>query len=148
MKAIYGFNANVRKSDWNLIFRLAFDVENLFSMFGGKKHAVRKRIISQAFSPHAIQNLQQHIIKHSERLAQAINPSADSRDWSEAKDMSQWMGFVTLDIICDLCYSRNWNLIGSDKNRGLLQTFENGSGAISIVSYLSRLYHKQCTHSA
>ena len=134
MKAIYGFNANVRKSDWYLIFGLAFDVENVFSMLHGGKHAFRRRIISQACSPSAIQTLQQHIIKNAAKLCGYLNDSNGPGHWSTPKDMSQWIGFVTTDIIGDLCFTRNWNLMGSNKNRDILQAFEDGSGALSIVS--------------
>lgn len=136
MKAIYGFNTNVRKSDWYLIFGLAFDVENVFSILHRGKHAKRKRLVAPAFSPSAIQILQTHIIKNTEKLCGLLDDSADPLHWSKPKDMSQWIRFVTLDIICDVCFSRNWNLLGSEKNRDHLKTFEDGSGAISIVSPL------------
>lgn len=134
MKAIYGSKANVRKSDWYLVFGLAFDVENVFSMLHRGKHAIRRRILSQTFTPSAIDMLQEHIISNVERLCVYMNDSVDAHYWSTPKDMSQWIGYVTTDIVGDLCFTRNWNLLGSNKNRDLLQAFEDGSGALSIVS--------------
>lgn len=132
LKTLYGFNANVRKSDWYLVFGLAFDVENVFSMLHKGKHSLRRRIISQAFSPSAIQILQPHIIRDVKKLCGHLQ-SSGSGYWSDPKDMSKWIGYVTLDIICDLCFNRNWNLMGSEQYQDLLQTFEDGSGDINIV---------------
>lgn len=139
MKAIYGLNANVRKSDWYLIFGLAFDVENVFSILHRDKHAFRRRIISQAFSNSAIEMLQQHIIRNAEKICEHLKDKKDPREWGSPKDMSQWIAFVTTDIVGDLCFTRNWNLMGSNENRDLLQAFEDGSGALSIVSTPSNI---------
>ena len=136
MKAIYGSKANVRKSDWYLVFGLAFDVENVFSMLHRSTHAVRRRILSQTFTPSALDMLQQHIISNAERLCVYLNDDSvgPHYHWSTPKDMSQWIGYVTTDIVGDLCFTRNWNLMGSNQNRDLLQAFEDGSRALSFVS--------------
>ena len=137
IRSIYSSNANVRKSAWHLIFSFVFDVENVFSMLHRAPHAARKRIISQAFNDASITRISEHVVKNAEKLCQKFVEAGSVGKWSRAMDMSQWMGFATLDIICDACFSRSWDLIGHSENRDMLKSFEDGSGLMSVVSNLN-----------
>lgn len=144
MKEIYGASANIRISDWALIFRLAFDVPCTFTQFDKERHAFGRRVLSHAFSPYAITELQWKIIGQAERMfgllvdkeSGAGDSEGDGKQggWSNAKNMSEWFGYMVSDVINDLCYSRNFNMLGSEKSRGLGDAFKHGATAISIVS--------------
>lgn len=49
--------------------------------------------------------------------------------------MSDLVSYVNSDIMGDLCFGRNWNVLERTENRDLLEAFKNGSGAVNIVSH-------------
>ena len=149
MKEIYGAGANIRISDWALIFSLAFDVPCTFTQIDKERHAFGRRILSHAFSPSAIKQLQGKIIGQAEKMFGFLVDDRGARDlegdrkqggWSNVKNMSELFGYMMSDIINDLCYSRNFDMLGSEKSRGLGDAFKHGATAISIVSTLLTLF--------
>jgi len=134
LKEIYGFNANTRKSDWYHVLGTSFDVENVFTTIDRETHARKKRMVSQALSPSAIRYTQDHVLKNARVLCRYLIDTGDFRQWSQPKNMSEWVSFAVSDTISDLCFGSSLNLLQSSENRDFLQAFAAGIGALHIVS--------------
>ena len=80
-----------------------------------KKHAFRKRFHSQALSASSIKGLEGLILRNLCKFCRFLEMES-SGYWTAAKDMSRWMSNLCFDTTGDLTFSRNWNLIESDKN--------------------------------
>lgn len=136
LKAIYGFNANSRKSDWYQVLGFSFDEENIFTTTNRDTHGTKKRIVSQALSPSAIRYTQDHVLKNARILCSSLIDNDNLPGWSRPKNMSEWINFAVSDIISDLCFGRNLNLLQSNRNRDVLQSFVTGMRAFHIVNYI------------
>ena len=136
MKEIYGYNANIRKSDWILVFGLAFDVPNTFSLINKERHAFNRRVLGQALAPSSIKVLQEKIIHVADILCGALleNREKGEKGWGKAMNVSDWFGYANSDIINDLCYSRHFDMLRREEHRDLPEVFKDGAGAVSIVS--------------
>ena len=134
LKAIYGFTANTRKSDWYQILGTSFDVENFFTTTDRKTHAVKKRIVSQALSPSAIRYTQDHLLRNARILCSNLIDNDDVQVWSRPKNMSESINNAVSDTISDLCFGCNLNLLQSSETRDFLQAFEAGMRALHIVN--------------
>lgn len=113
-------------------------MENVFTTVSRKTHAVKKRMISQALSSSAVRYTQDHILNNARALCSNLIDDDNLRDWSQPKNLSEWTAFVVYDIISDLCFGRNLNLLGSNDNRDVLQAFVVGVSALHIVSRYSK----------
>ena len=128
-----------------LVFGLAFDVPNTFSHIDRHKHAFGRRILNYAFSSKSIQALQGKIIVVADRLndillsdgkENSICKGPSENGWSSPKNISELFGYAVSDLINEICYSRSWDMMGSETNRDLTDAFKAGAGAVSIVSLL------------
>ena len=134
LKAIYGFNANTRKSDWYQALGISFDSENVFTTTDRETHAIKKRIVSQALSSSTIRCTQDHLLRNARILCSNLIDNNETREWSRPKNMSEWITYAVSDTISDLCFGCNLNLLQKSENRDFLQAFVAGIRALHMVN--------------
>ena len=131
---IYGVHSNVQKSQAYSSFKHYFgDVDMSMTMFDKKKHAFRRQINKQALTPKAIHDLQDKILQNLRYFCQEL-VGATASDWSSAKDMTKLFGYLVSDIMGDITFSRNWNVLRHDENRHIVEELPKGVVGIHLVS--------------
>lgn len=130
---IYGATANTQKSQNYNTFHHFFKVPMVATIIDIKKHSSRRRLHSQALSISAIKGLEEFVLPHVRKFCQFLDEKP-SGGWSTAKDMTTWMSYLTSDIVNDLTFSRNYNLMGSEENRYIPQAIVQGLGGLNLVS--------------
>ncbi|KAL9007636.1 MAG: hypothetical protein Q9173_007140 [Seirophora scorigena] len=72
-------------------------------------HHKKRRILNLVLSERSIRAaasfIQQHVDRWNELLV-----DGDGRDWSKAKNLSEWSNYLVFDILCDLAFGRSLNI--------------------------------------
>ena len=55
-------------------------------------------------------------------------------EWSAGRNMTDWLARLTFDIVGDLCFGRNWNVVNSERNRSFLQIIPAGTAGLLLVT--------------
>ena len=134
LQKIYSTSANTTKSQNYKTFHHLFKIPMIATIIDDKKkHSFRKRFHSQALSASAIKGLEELILSNLRKFCRFLDMDS-SGDWTAAKDVSQWMSYLSFDTAGDLTYSRNWNLIENEENRNMPGVIAQGLGGLNLVS--------------
>ncbi|MCJ1385613.1 hypothetical protein MMC17_008736 [Xylographa soralifera] len=146
LQAIYGTKANVQKSYWYHAFTHVFGSESTQTTIDPKLHGIKRRIISQALSEHAIRAMEPHILKNvrlfCEKLKEGESSAMDAPDmaflssWSSSKNVARWAGYFAFDTMSDMCFSRSSEMLLKPDNRFILNMLSEGVNGLYTVGYM------------
>ena len=120
---IYGSRSvNVRKSVFYRILDSGSGAFSTHTEIDKTKHAVRRRVLSYAFSDNAVRFSEQFVLAHVKRWCELLAPpptkdAGAKREWSEPRNMKDWGNWLTYDIMGDLAFGTRLNLLESEENR-------------------------------
>ena len=105
-------------------------------------HASNRRILSQALAMESLKPMQEHILKNCRIFCQSMldENMQTSSNWSSPRNMTKWFSRLTFDIMGDIVFGRNWDVLKSERNRDLTDTFVAGTGALYVVSFARPIY--------
>ncbi|GLA35474.1 hypothetical protein AnigIFM63309_011314 [Aspergillus niger] len=129
LEPVYGHQANVQKSQWYHSF---YSV-SIFNAIDRNVHARKRRVMSQAFSDHALRGMEPHILsairdwclalgdehpnQSQGKQSQASSSSSSSGGgWSRPKDMVHWSACLIFDALGEICFGKTFNTTRSDEN--------------------------------
>ena len=72
-------------------------------------------------------------VESDELNAEILGSKINDRQWNSARDVSTVTSHLMSDIMGDLTFSRNWNMIDSESNRWILSTVHKGVACINMV---------------
>ncbi|KAF2761963.1 cytochrome P450 [Pseudovirgaria hyperparasitica] len=140
LKDIYGFKANVRKSDFYAAFPPTKDTFNTHSSIDKVAHARKRRVLSHAFSDSAIKAMENHIIAHIRVFCDKLGEKAFPRGrtveslekysqekWSKAQNIADWANYMTFDIMGDLCFGKSFGMLERPDNRFAIDLLANAA---------------------
>ena len=141
LQGIYGAKANVEKSDFYSTFSKFFGVPASVTIIDRAHHAIRRRITNQAFAMSAVRGMEGVMLDNIGEFCQELVSSnepvvigKDIREWSPARDVSEWISRLAFDIFGDLCFGSNWNTLKSVENRPYLEMISKGTAGLLLVS--------------
>lgn len=107
IKAIYGHNANVQKSEFYKCFRATSAAISTLLATEKAHHARKRRVMGQAFSDQALKGLEQYVLAHVQSLVSKVRSQVGrtttrKQKWSKALDMQKWCNWLVFDIMGDL----------------------------------------------
>ncbi|KAI7456622.1 hypothetical protein KC368_g7 [Hortaea werneckii] len=124
LKEIYGFKANVRKSDFYSAFPATKNAYSTHSAIDKSVHARKRRVLSQAFSDSAIKSMESHMLEHIRSFCANLGLSSFSlgmeektQAWTEGKNLSKQADYLTFDIMGDLCFGKAFGMLERPDNR-------------------------------
>ena len=140
---------NTRKSTFYNTFSAVFKSHSSNTVIDPVHHGRKKRVLTQALSENSIRAMEDHILNNVRSFCRfmgdgCIPSSKDaekvrSREWSTPKDMTRWAGYLTFDIMGDVCFSQSFNMLEKEDNRYILDMLPKGVQGMNIVSELSYL---------
>ena len=140
LNAIYGSKSvNVRKSDFYKVIDSGAG-EGALSTFSEPdkgKHAVRRRILSHAFSDSAIRSAEQYILQNVTKCCSLMGPR-EGDEWSEKRNMCVWSNWLAYDIMGDLAFGKCLNCLDDDEHRRLPRSLTDSGKFINWVSVVHR----------
>lgn len=123
VQTIYGNSRknNVRKADMYNFFDDAGQSPSTFNTLEKGPQSRKRRILSHAFSPQALEGADEVIVRNTDRWCDILGQSDSStrHDWTEARDMTQYCDWFAFDTAVDLAFGKTFNLLGDEKYRFL-----------------------------
>lgn len=133
--------SNVQKAKFYNAFSSFFSVPSTITFIDKAQHGFRRRIINQALAVSALKGMERlmldNIRKFCDQLVDTEPQDAaelPSREWSTCKNMTDWFARLTFDIVGDLSFGRNWNVVDSERNRSFLKNIPAGTAGLLLVS--------------
>jgi cytochrome P450 len=119
LKEIYGFRSNVRKAEFYDAF--VHPAPNTHNTRDKELHARKRRVLSHAFSDGAIKEVERYILANIRTFCEAIGDYGrkipESKGWSSPKNMSDWLNWLAMDILGDLCFGKAFHMLDRPDNR-------------------------------
>lgn len=120
LKEIYGFRANVRKSEFYDAF--VHPAPNTHNIRDKEMHARKRRVLSQAFSDGAMKEMERYVLANIRTFCDQIGRGSacdldGSKGWSSPKNMADWCNYLAMDILGDLCFGKAFHMLESPDNR-------------------------------
>lgn len=125
LKEIYGFKANVRKSDFYLAFPATKTSISTHSAIDRGVHSRKRRVLSQAFSDSALKAMESHVLEHVRTFCSNLRGGLSSmsacekasNDWSAPHNMTDQANYLTFDIMGDLAFGKAFGMLEGPQNR-------------------------------
>ncbi|KAL9109622.1 MAG: hypothetical protein Q9227_005802 [Pyrenula ochraceoflavens] len=135
VEAIYrSRKANVIKSDWYQSVRdSAGGFESTFTARFKSRHAIKRRLLSHAFSERALKD-------YEPRIASLIDTWVDQLD-TERKEgngvvpLGDWCNYLIFDILGDLCFGKSFGLTSSGEDRSIVGLIPRATGSWYSLGY-------------
>lgn len=140
LHSIYSARANVQKAKFYNVFTALFKVPGTVTIIDKVEHGIRRRLTNQGLTMSAIKSMEglmlENIRSFCDQLVDVKRRSADdaaASEWSAGRNMTKLLARVTFDIVGDLCFGRNWNVIKSERNRSFLDIIPEGTAGMLLV---------------
>ncbi|OCK75144.1 cytochrome P450 [Lepidopterella palustris CBS 459.81] len=130
LKTIYGFRANVRKSDFYTAFPANKNTYNTHSSIDKTVHARKRRVLSHAFSDSAVKSLERYILANVRTACRILGERAHEggnggmtvgdgveKKWTQGLNMANWCNWLVFDIMGDLVFGKAFGMLESPTNR-------------------------------
>ena len=138
IQTIYGDSRrnNVRKSDlYNFFDGPSQEASTITTLEKGSQGR-KRRILSHAFSPQALQGSDDITVSNVERWCDLLERQTAGKEWSEPLDMHQYCDWLTMDTAASLTFGKSFNLIENDEYRFLPSWITSSFRLLPIVSSL------------
>ena len=107
---------------------------NTLTIRGGKDHARRRRIMAQGVSERAQRGYEGRVMAHINQFCDAAFAAAESTEWQPEKpswtapmDMAKWSNYLSFDIMADVVFGAQYNLIGNERFRYVVESIDKSN---------------------
>lgn len=124
MDAIYGVRANVMKSEGYSSLSASRKTPNTLTSIDKSTHGFKRRILTQVFSTEGIKSIEERLLVNIRDFVNLLgrkgnefgdttkeSDSAANDGWSETKHLAPMCDWVTFDVISDLCYGKDFDML-------------------------------------
>jgi hypothetical protein len=155
LKSIYGFKANVIKSDFYDAFPATKGSVNTHSARVKEVHARKRRVLSHAFGDKALGELEKYVLANitlglslltakanaAEKQIGGIGEKGEGEGWQDGWqgewNMADWCNWLVFDIMGDLVFGKAFGMLESEQNRFAVELVGMAAKRHLIVSFLS-----------
>ena len=128
---IYGSRTiNVRKSAFYRTLDSGAGALSTHTEIDKSKHAIRRRIMSYAFSENAMRFSEQFVLENVRRFCALIGPGEKEQQgdgWSEPRDLKPWGNWLAYDIMGDLAFGTRLKCLEKPDNRYMAVALTEGT---------------------
>ncbi|RDL38701.1 uncharacterized protein BP5553_03041 [Venustampulla echinocandica] len=148
LRDIYGINKNVTKSQgYNA---MVHRVPSVLTIRNKKEHSDRRRLIGEGLSDSAIRRYEPVILNHINHLVDVIAPNEGEeaeykkdQTWSISRNMAKLYlttgNYLAFDIMSDVVFGKQYNLLGVPKYRFLPDAIAGSNIRTTVLLYLPGL---------
>ena len=138
LKEVYHVRSNSQKSQFFTVFAHFFKVQMIMTTLDKEEHAFKRRIAAEALTPAALKGMEPLVLRNTRVFCEKMldDPKDRSKRWNSARNMSEWCGYLVNDIMGDITFHRNWNMLGSDENRELIKVLNQGVGGLNMMGHM------------
>ncbi|CAG7957653.1 unnamed protein product [Penicillium olsonii] len=129
MDAIYGVRANVIKSEGYSSLSASRQTPNTLTATDKTTHGFKRRILAQVFSTEGIKSIEERLLVNVRDFVDLlgregnevgiVKPGVDTDDggWTQTKHLAPMCDWVTFDVISDLCYGKDFDMLHNSDMR-------------------------------
>ncbi|CAG8015856.1 unnamed protein product [Penicillium salamii] len=130
MDAIYGVRANVVKSEGYSSLSASRQTPNTLTATDKTTHGFKRRILAQVFSTEGIKSIEERLLENVRDFVNllgregdefgVVKPGFDTKydgGWTQTKHLAPMCDWVTFDVISDLCYGKDFDMLHSSDMR-------------------------------
>lgn len=130
------------KTGWTNSSKTINGASTLHNEDDKKRHAIRRRLISHAFSDAALRAAEEYVLDRIRVWCYYLGGEEETREvadgkWSEAKDMGTWSTLLTLDVLGELCFGSSFRSMETQD-----------VSVMRLLMQSTKLFHKVSFHSA
>ncbi|RVX76061.1 hypothetical protein B0A52_00418 [Exophiala mesophila] len=118
---IYGWKANVRKTDSMTSTQSDPETMSTFSEIHRVPALKKRKILQQGFSESALRDAEEFIVDQINIFCrELVNPATEHK-----KDMSLWLNYLAYDIMGEIVFGKGFNMMTNDKIRYILPLIDD-----------------------
>ncbi|RAK75024.1 cytochrome P450, partial [Aspergillus fijiensis CBS 313.89] len=141
---IYDFGKNVQKSQSYHSIPLIKGAYSTLNIVDKKVHGRKRRILSQGLSDQNLRLLEASLLKVVDHLCDRLSEkqdnfspvvASDTEDgWTCAKNMAEWSGFYTFDVMTELVFGRSFNTLDTNTHHYILDGIMSQMRRMSLLT--------------
>jgi cytochrome P450 len=125
--------SNLIKSDWYQTVRdSAGGFESTFTAREPSRHAIKRRLLSHAFSDKALKNYEPRICSLVDSWIECLQTEAENGDG--CVDLGKWCNYLIFDILGDLGYGQSFGLTSNKEDRSIVGLVPKATAGWTAVS--------------
>lgn len=143
---IYGHGKRLQKADFYNAFPAIKGVYNTHNAIDKTMHGRKRRVLSQAFSDHALKGMEDVMLLHVRQLCAVLagHDGVDS-DWDDleeetkgavVRNMGDWFSYLTYDVMGELCFGKSFDMLVSRGKRHMVKLVDRAANRHYVVSLL------------
>jgi hypothetical protein len=145
LQKIYGNKANTKKSSYYHVFSDVFKGDSSLTTVDNQLHAKKKKTVSSALSESSIRGMEELILRNIRIFCEALGQSSPEYDqsvlgederWGEPKNLTDYAGYLSFDIMGDICFSSSFNMLRSEANRYILRVLPEGVNGLNVCGWM------------
>lgn len=120
--------ANVIKSDWYQSVRdSASGFESTFTAREKHRHAIKRRLLSHAFSERALKEYEPRIASLVSQWLDCLQ--SETNEGLRSINMGDWSNYLVFDILGDLCFGEAFGTLESEHERSIVGLIPRVTGS-------------------
>lgn len=147
MNAIYGTRANVQKAEGYASMSASRRTPNTITAVDKTLHGFKRRILTQVYSDQGLKAIEGRILANIYDFTNLLGAAKDeprleskgANEWGQAKNMASMCDWLAFDIISDLCYGEDFDMLHSPKLRWFPSVVRNIAQRSVMVRYIRLL---------
>ncbi|KAL4890729.1 cytochrome P450 [Aspergillus ambiguus] len=128
---IYGHGKRLKKANFYNAFPAIKGVYNTHNVIDKTVHGRKRRVLSQAFSDHALKSMEDVILLHVRQFCAALGEQADAHLAEEQKGVVQnvgdWFSYLTYDVMGELCFGKSFDMLVSSSRRKMIELVDRAA---------------------
>ncbi|OOF93449.1 hypothetical protein ASPCADRAFT_209401 [Aspergillus carbonarius ITEM 5010] len=121
---IYGHGKRLKKADFYNAFPAIKGVYNTHNAIDKVMHGRKRRVLSQAFSDHALQSMEDVMLLHVRQLCAGL---AHPQKTGQVQDMGRWFSYLTYDVMGELCFGKSFDMLIESSRRRLIELVDRAA---------------------
>ncbi|KAJ5825239.1 Cytochrome P450 [Penicillium riverlandense] len=134
---IYGHGKRLQKADFYNAFPAIKGVYNTHNAIDKTMHGRKRRVLSQAFSDHALKGMEDVMLLHVRQLCAVLaghdGGDSDGDDFDEerkgavVRNMGDWFSYLTYDVMGELCFGKSFDMLVSRGKRHMVRLVDRAA---------------------
>ena len=125
---IYGHGKRAKKADFYNAFPAIKGVYNTHNAIDKTMHGRKRRVLSQAFSDHALKGMEDLMLLHIRQFLAIMGgdilgdevAASNIEKGLVVRNLADWFGYLTYDVMGELCFGKSFGMLLESEKRGVI----------------------------
>lgn len=142
----------MKKADFYNAFPAIKGVYNTHNAIDKVVHGRKRRVLSQAFSDHALKGMEDVMLLHVRQLCAVLSGEFPDAKIDGGKsvicNMGDLFSYLTYDVMGELCFGKSFDMLISNTRRQMVELVDRAAHrhyVVSIDTFSSEIFHLTTT---